>query len=274
MLLTSHTFHKCEGVFKVSTAATHTRQGSQEEGSTVDLEEQHAIEFLAKRDSNADTIPQNVGKLARSHKMATVLFMDICGFTSMSKAVEPHKVLEMLNTLFSAVDKLTDEYKVHKVETAGDCYIVSCGVLWDQTSNGFQCTLDNHDHPEVSARRMMEFAKAVLQETGKAKMPNSSEPVQMRVGIHSGDVVSGLIGSKLPKFSIFGDTMNTAARMESTGKPGRIHVSETTQGLLPEYAWEAMGKINVKGKVWNNVFWIEGVLFFLEHDLLLRQSRG
>ncbi|KAF5834574.1 hypothetical protein DUNSADRAFT_8699 [Dunaliella salina] len=208
----------------------------------------HAIEFLARRDSNADTIPQNVGKLARSHKMATVLFMDICGFTSLSMSNEPHEVMEMLNALFSRVDKLTDKYKVHKVETAGDCYIVSSGVLSDQTFNGFPCTLDHHGHPEVSASRVMEFAKAVLQETAKVNMPHSSNPVQMRVGIHSGDVVSGLIGTKLPKFSIFGDSMCTAARMESTGKPGRIHVSETTQGLLPEYAWESVGKINVKGK--------------------------
>ncbi|KAF5837932.1 adenylate and guanylate cyclase catalytic domain-containing protein [Dunaliella salina] len=208
----------------------------------------HAIDFLARQSSATDAIPQNMAKLARSHEAVTLLFMDICGYTTMAKNVEPQEIMVLLNTFFSILDRLTDQFRVTKVETAGDCYIVSSGVLSSNLDDGFSHTLDHHHAPEASARRVMEFAKAVLHEAAKIMMPHSTDPVQVRVGMHTGNVVSGLVGTKLPKFSIFRDTMNTGSRMESTGVPGRIHVSETTHGLLPEYAWESVGLIPVKGK--------------------------
>uniref|UniRef100_A0A6S8Q644 Guanylate cyclase domain-containing protein n=1 Tax=Dunaliella tertiolecta TaxID=3047 RepID=A0A6S8Q644_DUNTE len=207
---------------------------------------QHAIEFLATESSEA--IPEHVGQLARAHKGVTLLFMDIVGFTSMSKNVKPVEVMVFLNTLFSLFDRLTDEHGVHKVETAGDCYIVSGGIMSaNQSENGFGLVVEDQD-PEESAKRVMEFAKAMLEAAKQVNMPDTNEPVRVRVGLHTGDVVSGLIGSKLPKFSIFGDAMNTASRMESTGVPGRIHVSETTQKLLPAERWESTGGVQVKGK--------------------------
>lgn len=207
---------------------------------------QHAIEFLAKQ-CNAASLPQP-HSLARSHRQVTLMFVDVVGFTSMATRCKPHDVMLLLNTLFSRFDSLTDKFNVHKLETAGDCYIVTAGILSNEERNGFVSTLESHD-PTASARRVMEFAKALLGETAKVKMPRSSgdAPVQVRIGIHTGDVVSGLIGSKLPKFSLCGDAMNTASRMESTGQAGRIQVSETTHALLPEYAWQAHSVI-VKGK--------------------------
>mmetsp|Transcript_10724 Transcript_10724/g.29421 ORF Transcript_10724/g.29421 Transcript_10724/m.29421 type:complete len:219 (+) Transcript_10724:176-832(+) len=117
----------------------------------------------------------------------------------------------------------------------------------NQSENGFGLVVEDQD-PEESAKRVMEFAKALLEAAKQVRMPDTDEPVRVRVGLHTGDVVSGLIGSKLPKFSIFGDTMNTASRMESTGMPGRIHVSETTQKLLSHETWEGTGGVEVKGK--------------------------
>ncbi|KAF5828584.1 hypothetical protein DUNSADRAFT_17388 [Dunaliella salina] len=158
------------------------------------------------------------------------------------------EIMVFLNKLFSLFDRLTDVHRVHKIETAGDCYIVGGGIISpDQSANGFQCVMDDQD-PAESAERVMEFAKALLETAKQVKMPDTNEPVRVRVGLHTGDVVSGLIGSKMPKFSIFGDTMNTASRMESTGVPGRIHVSETTQRLLPQESWESTGGVEVKGK--------------------------
>ncbi|KAF5837935.1 hypothetical protein DUNSADRAFT_3656 [Dunaliella salina] len=208
---------------------------------------QHAIEFLATESSEA--IPEHVGQLARAHRGVTLLFMDIVGFTSMSKNVKPVDVMVFLNTLFSLFDRLTDVHGVHKVETAGDCYIVSAGIMSPATSNnGFGVVVEDQN-PEQSAARVMEFAKAMLEAAKQVNMPDTHEPVRVRVGLHTGDVVSGLIGSKLPKFSIFGDAMNTASRMESTGVPGRIHVSETTQKLLSTTeCWESTGGVEVKGK--------------------------
>mmetsp|Transcript_9359 Transcript_9359/g.25236 ORF Transcript_9359/g.25236 Transcript_9359/m.25236 type:complete len:447 (+) Transcript_9359:4403-5743(+) len=209
----------------------------------------HALQFLALESTSA--VPTNAASLAREHKGCTIMFMDIVGFTSMCKVVPPQQVLLFLNNLFSMCDRLTDKHGVHKVETAGDCYIVSGGIMSNHPTNGFLCTKEEVGEPEDPqrwARQVLEFSKDLLYEAKKVCMPHTGEPVSVRIGIHSGEVVSGLIGTKLPKFSLFGDTMNTSARMESTGVPGRIHVSETTQGLLPEYAWESVGLIPVKGK--------------------------
>jgi len=206
---------------------------------------QHAIQFLALESTEA--VPRHVAELAHAHTGVTLLFMDIVGFTSMCKSVEPVDVMVFLNTLFSLFDQLTDIYGVHKVETAGDCYIVSGGIV-STSPKGFGLVVEERD-PTESAVRVMEFAKALLDTAKQVKMPDTKEPVRVRVGMHTGNVVSGLIGSKLPKFSIFGDTMNTASRMESTGIPGRIHVSEATQRLLQNVEhWEPTGGVEVKGK--------------------------
>ncbi|KAF5836773.1 nucleotide cyclase [Dunaliella salina] len=166
----------------------------------------------------------------------------------MTTRCQPHDVMLLLNTLFSRFDSLTDKFNVFKLETAGDCYVVTAGILSNEERNGFVSTLESHD-PAASARRVMEFAKALLEETAKVKMPPSSgeASVQVRIGIHTGDVVSGLVGFKLPKFSLCGDAMCTASRLESSGQAGRIQVSETTHALLPEYAWQAKS-VTVKGK--------------------------
>ncbi|KAF5842754.1 adenylate and guanylate cyclase catalytic domain-containing protein [Dunaliella salina] len=207
---------------------------------------QHVIQFLAMESSEA--VPERVGQLARAHESVTLMFMDVCGFTEMSKEVEPHRIMVFLNTLFSRFDKLVDVHGVHKVETAGDCYIISGGIMKQAEGLGQMVVEESHD-PVASARRVMDFAIAILDAAGQVEMPNQPhQPVRVRIGMHSGDVVSGMIGTKLPKFSLFGDAMCTASRMESTGVPGRIHVSKATRDLLQEEMWEATGGVEVKGK--------------------------
>eukprot|EP00983_Pelagomonas_calceolata_P014922 473814-Pelagomonas_calceolata.AAC.5 len=142
------------------------------------------------------------------------------------------------------------------------CYAVSGGIM-KQASDGFSSHVEESHDPAESAHRVMEFAKAVLNVAAQVKMPNTQQPVGIRIGMHTGDVVSGMIGSRLPKFSVLGDAMNTASRMESSGElacpgiimhlssidwpaessiiyhscvkvvPGRIHASEATCNLLP-----------------------------------------
>lgn len=193
-------------------------------------------------------MPQNIGLLARNHEQISLLFMDICGFTHMSKCVSAGQVMGFLNELFSLFDALVEVHGVHKVETAGDCYIVSAGIMvTQQTADGFMHVADSHD-PADSAARVMAFARDMMTAARCVRMPNDGQPVQVRIGIHTGPCTSGLIGSKLPKFSIFGDSMNTASRMESTAPPGHIQVSEATHALLPHEVWEATGGVEVKGK--------------------------
>ncbi|KAL6765969.1 guanylate cyclase [Haematococcus lacustris] len=206
----------------------------------------------ALKGGTSSTSPEEVAQLARQHKDVTLLFMDIVGFTSMAKEVAPETVMVFLNTLFGVFDLLVDVHGVMKVETAGDCYIVAGGIL------SFDL-LEHHD-PADSAARVMAFAKDMMASSKQVKMPHNDEPVCIRIGLHTGDCVSGLIGTKAPKYAVFGDTMNTASRMESTCTPGRIQVSAVTHALLPHEAWEATGGVLAKGKgVMETYLWVGSV---------------
>ncbi|GLI62575.1 hypothetical protein VaNZ11_005249 [Volvox africanus] len=181
--------------------------------------------------------------VATAHPCVTILFADIVGFTSMSKQVTPLEVMTFLNQLYSRFDDMLDIYKVYKVETIGDCFMAAGGLV-AQDEEGWRTTIT---HDNLHAVRVLTFAKAMLREARKVQMPTGG-PVLMRVGIHSGPVMSGVVGSRMPRFCLFGDTVNTASRMESTSRPGRIHVSADTHALLPNERWEPTGGVQVKGK--------------------------
>ena len=136
-------------------------------------------------------------------KNTSSLPQDIVGFTSMSKQVKPEAVMTFLNELFSIFDNLTDKYGVQKIETAGDCYIAATGIL-EGDNEGFS-VIKEHGDAKRNAVRMILMAKAMLIVSRKVKMPHNGEPVTIRIGLHTGDCVTGLIGSKLPKFSVFGE---------------------------------------------------------------------
>ncbi|GLC38980.1 hypothetical protein PLESTB_001781800 [Pleodorina starrii] len=185
--------------------------------------------------------------LATWHPQVTLLFADIKGFTPMCKEVEPPAVMAMLNDLYSRYDQMLDEYGVFKVETIGDCYFVAGGLIAED-EHGMATVRDNMTDP-LHAQKVFDFARAMLAAAQQVRMPTSGEPVQIRIGIHTGPVVSGVVGTRMPRFCLFGDTVNTASRMESTGEPGGIHASEATYSLLRGCAsWNPTGGIQVKGK--------------------------
>ncbi|EFJ46970.1 guanylyl and adenylyl cyclase family member, partial [Volvox carteri f. nagariensis] len=177
---------------------------------------------------------------------------DIKGFTEMSKEVPPAVVMTFLNDLYTRFDSLTDVYGVYKVETIGDCYMVAGGLMSRDGYGYGQAVRGQGDTDPLHAMRVVMFARAMLEEAAKVTMPNTGEQVQVRVGIHSGSVMSGVVGQKMPRFCLFGDTINTASRMESTGRPGAIHVSCATRRLLApeedEELWAPTGGVEVKGK--------------------------
>ena len=126
----------------------------------------------------------------------------------MAEQVEPQVVMTFLNQLFTVFDSLCDMYGAQKVETAGDCYIAAAGIL-NADQEGF-AVVDNEgatssfQDPVVGARRVMSLAKAMMAGSKTVQMPHNGEPVSIRIGMHTGPCVSGLIGTKLLKFSIFG----------------------------------------------------------------------
>lgn len=224
----------------------------------------HVIEFMSFTDEKQRL--ETIGGLARDHPHATILFMDIVGFTSMAKQVEPQVVMTFLNQLFTVFDSMCGVYGAQKVETAGDCYIAAAGIL-NADEEGFSVVHNEAEgqpssfqDPVVGARRVMSLAKAMMAGSKTVMMPHNGEPVSIRIGMHTGPCVSGLIGTKLPKFSIFGDTMNTASRMESTSHPGLIQVSKATWELLKDTeSFRPTGGIEIKGKGLMPTFiWAEG----------------
>ncbi|KAG2495039.1 hypothetical protein HYH03_006971 [Edaphochlamys debaryana] len=189
---------------------------------------------------------QRMASLATWHPGTTILFADIVGFTSMCHATAPLTVMAFLNALYSRFDAMIDIYKVYKVETIGDCYMVAGGVVaFDD--DGYKSVISGQEDP-LHAVRVMEFAKAMLRTSRDVRMPHTGEPVMIRIGLHTGPVTSGVVGDRMPRFCLFGDTVNTASRMESTCRPGQIHVSDATRQRLPSEAWRDMGMTNVKGK--------------------------
>jgi class 3 adenylate cyclase len=172
-------------------------------------------------------------EIADSFADVTVLFGDIVGFTALSSKTSAPEIVEMLNGLFSKFDELAQELGIEKIKTIGDCYMAVCGLPR-------KCD----DHTERMARmalRMME----VTTQYGKKLGIN----LQLRIGLNSGPVVAGVIGTIKFIYDLWGDTVNLASRMESTGLPGGIQVTRSVYDCLQErFEFESRGVIAVKGK--------------------------
>jgi len=185
-------------------------------------------------------------KMALKHEQVTVMFADIVGFTPMSMNVEPEVVMDLLNELYTRFDALLDEYHVYKVETIGDCYMVAGGLIFTD-AQGYRAVQSKVDPQH--AQRVFDFARAILEAARHVRMPDTGMPVQLRIGMHSGPVTSGVVGTHMPRFCLFGDTVNTASRLESTGRGGHVHASHNTRSLLGhELVWLATGGVELKGR--------------------------
>ncbi|PNH11172.1 Atrial natriuretic peptide receptor 2 [Tetrabaena socialis] len=218
----------------------------------------------SERGSAVQISRRDVMSLATWHESATILFADIKGFTNLSQQLHPAKVMLFLDTLYNAFDMLLDEcgaYKASGVETIGDCYMVSAGLFatpFTTPDGGTEMRLGGHDPKHAS--KVLRFARQMIAVASRLRTP-LGDAVELRIGIHSGPCMSGVVGRRMPRFCLFGDTINVASRMESTGQPGRIHVSEATRELLPDDLWQAHGEgINVKGVGPMKTFWWDGDL--------------
>ncbi|KTF87708.1 hypothetical protein cypCar_00016563 [Cyprinus carpio] len=173
---------------------------------------------------------------AETYDCVTIYFSDIEGFTAMSASLTPMQVVNVLNDLYTYFDNIIDNHNVYKVETIGDAYMVVSGL---PTSNGV-------DHAKEIARMSL----AVVQGMKSFYSPHVPEQqLRVRIGVHSGPCVAGVVGLKMPRYCLFGDTVNTASRMETYGLPLRIHVSSSTKSLLDTFRTflcELRGDIHIK----------------------------
>nr|XP_061791015.1 atrial natriuretic peptide receptor 2-like [Nerophis lumbriciformis] len=195
----------------------------------------------------ADDLRQGRTAEAQSFSNATVYFSDIVGFTQLSGASTPHQVVDFLNQLYTTFDDIIDNYGVYKVETIGDAYMVVSGVPQE---NGI-----NH------AGEIASMALDLVNVCHTFKIPHKpNTQLKIRAGIHSGPVVAGVVGTKMPRYCLFGDTVNTASRMESTSEALKIQVSGATADLLHTlrgYILTCRGMLNVKGKGEMKTWWLE-----------------
>ncbi|KAF7688216.1 guanylate cyclase soluble subunit beta-2 [Silurus meridionalis] len=168
-------------------------------------------------------------------KVCTILFSDVVTFTNICAACEPIQIVNMLNAMYSKFDRLTNVHDVYKVETIGDAYMVVGGVPIPK---------DTH------AERVANFALGMRIAAREVNNPITDQPIQIRVGLHTGPVLAGVVGDKMPRYCLFGDTVNTASRMESHGVPDHIHMSPFTYSVLKDKQFKIheRGEIQVKGK--------------------------
>jgi adenylate cyclase len=167
------------------------------------------------------------------HGQGVVLFADIVGFTPLSERLSASEVVALLDRVFAGWDALATRYGVEKIKTIGDAYMAVAGL-----------PLPHHDHASAAARMALDMHEII------EKFSRQSQSIlKVRIGICTGPVIAGIIGQNKFIYDLWGDTVNTASRMESHGVPGRTQVAATTYELLRDcFQFEERGAIEVKGK--------------------------
>ncbi|MFM7543574.1 MAG: adenylate/guanylate cyclase domain-containing protein [Ignavibacteria bacterium] len=185
------------------------------------MEQQRLVELTRLQEKEQllhEILPSHVAeKIIRGEKTIaeechdmTIMFADIVGFTSLSEHLQPSQIIELLNSVYSNLDQLAEMHGIEKIKTIGDAYMAIC---------------NNDEDLKEHKRRMLTFAKQILHSCKEIILPNG-DCLQVRIGIHSGPTVTGVIGTKKLSYDVWGDAVNTAARMESYGEPGTIQISQ------------------------------------------------
>ncbi len=192
-------------------------------------------------ESIAEQLKVEQRSIAEGFESVSVLFADIVGFTQLSQQISPAALVERLNALFSSFDRLSERLGAEKIKTIGDAYMVAAGL------------------PRPDPQHALTLARLAL--AMHATLRRVDPALELRIGIHTGPVVAGVIGRRKFIYDLWGDTVNTAARMESHGAPGRIQITAETRAALqgaPDLRLEPRGIIPVKGKGELETWWLEG----------------
>eukprot|EP00043_Microstomoeca_roanoka_P010936 m.103362 g.103362 ORF g.103362 m.103362 type:complete len:841 (-) comp15041_c0_seq1:85-2607(-) len=184
---------------------------------------------------------------AERFQAVTILFSDVPAFARIVGSVKPAKVMHFLNDLFSRFDALCEKYDVYKVETIGDSYMVASGIP---------------EYVPDHADRMARLALEMMEQARQVKSPIDGSEITIRIGMHSGSIMAGVVGKTRPRYCLFGDTVNVASRMESTSVAGMIQYSASTMSELHAVkstaTWRRRGDIPVKGKGLMETFFLTG----------------
>ena len=215
---------------KLSEEALHAEQ---------DKSERLLLNILPK--AIADRLKQSHGVIADSFESVTVMFADIVSFTRMSSELSPQDLVDLLNLIFSSFDKLCETYGLEKIKTIGDAYMVAGGI-----------PIPNEHHAEAIASMALEMVDKVAE-----LRDLTGRNLQIRVGIHTGAVIAGVIGTQKFIYDLWGDTVNIASRMESHSEVGKIQVTAATYELLKhQFDLIERGAIEIKGKGLMQTYWL------------------
>lgn len=190
----------------------------------------------------AERLKDSDESIAEQFDSVSILFADIVDFTPLSAGMSAAEVVATLDDVFTAIDDLVDQHGLEKIKTVGDEYMVAAGVPTARL-----------DHAAVLCDLALDIRDLTRNERFNGNV------ITLRIGINSGPVVAGIIGTKKFSYDLWGDTVNTASRMESTGVPGEIQISDTTRGLIGgQFTCEERGVIDVKGKGPSRVWTLTG----------------
>jgi class 3 adenylate cyclase len=178
----------------------------------------------------------------------TVLFTDFKGFTDLAEKLSAKELVNDLNICFSEFDRIMQKYQIEKIKTIGDSYMAASGLPIPKDKHTTMML-----HAALDIRDFIEDAKAKRIEEGLPFF-------ELRIGLNTGPVVAGIVGVKKFQYDIWGDTVNTASKMESSGEVGKVNISQATYDLLKddaEFEFEYRGKIKAKGKGEMNMYFVE-----------------
>jgi class 3 adenylate cyclase len=224
------------GLFATLAACAHyARRATLIAEEALDRAHQRSEELLLNilPPSIARRLKLRGGTIADGFPGVTVMFADIVGFTRLSARLPPERIVEMLNDLFCKFDDVAGQLGLEKIKTIGDCYMVAGGLPEPRA-----------DHAEAVAEMGLAMLGIVAELAAR-----TGEPLDVRIGLHSGPVVAGVIGKRKFIYDLWGDTVNVASRMESHGIPGSIQLSDVSRALLDgKYRMQRRGMIDIKGK--------------------------
>jgi histidine kinase len=182
----------------------------------------------------------------RQFERVSILFTDFKGFTALSEKIAPRDLVRDLNECFSAFDRITEKYGLEKIKTIGDAYMAAGGL-----------PRPNSTHATDAVNAAIEMRNFIAEGIGR-KQAAGLPYFEVRIGIHTGPVVAGIVGLKKFQYDIWGDAVNTASRMESSGSPGKVNISEATHALVKDqFNCEYRGEIEAKGKGKVKMFFVE-----------------
>ncbi len=183
---------------------------------------------------------------ARMFDEVTVMFTDFKGFTQLAEKLSPRELVAEIDTCFKAFDAIITKHNIEKIKTIGDSYMCAGGLPVSNATHAMDVVL--------AAREILEFMK-----NRKSDIPADLESMQIRIGVHTGPVVAGIVGIKKFAYDIWGDTVNIASRMESSGETGKVNISGSTYELIKnQFKCNYRGKVQAKNKGQIDMFFIEG----------------